>query len=140
VSYYCTGHGHLCCHCETINQWDKPRDWQSGCGGYWLVRCYSCKRVTATIGNRSNPVRVHDLWYAEEVERPEALFSSSDVYGPGFAAMGAAEFAELPVYDDSYSEFEGREPAPDFDPGRLRASTSGIDDRWHPSGEKMASP
>ncbi len=65
MSYYCLGRGHVCCHCSTLNQWPKQMHWQSGCGGRWLVRCHACRRVASTLGNRSFPVREHDLRWRE---------------------------------------------------------------------------
>jgi len=127
----------VCCHCGAVNQWAQERSWQSGCGGYFLVRCYACKSVAATIGDRSSPVRVHDLWYSE-VEWPhEQHFSGTEKYGPGYKPMGNCKFDDLPIYDDSHAEFEGVEPKTGFDQSMLHGDTSGqLDDgsgvRWYP--------
>ena len=129
MSYYCVGYGHVCCFCGQVNQWPTAQDWQSGCGGDFLVKCYTCERVTSKLGWISRPVRVHDLWYAEIEELRDAAdrFDPTKPYGSHHG-----EFAGLPRYDNSFWDFEGFRPKPDFDQTKLKVNTSGEKDLVYP--------
>lgn len=136
MSYYCVGYGHVCCFCGYVNQWPEAQDWQSGCGGDFLVKCYTCERVTSTLGWTSRPVRIHDLWYAEIEELENAVdwdlevkkyFDPTKPYGSHHG-----RFAGLPRYDNSFWDFEGSAPESDFDQSKLHVDTSGEKDRILP--------